>query len=263
MEQSVYDLSGDTVLELRLPAPNRPVLGKVRWGHPGALFSPAFWKAQAWYAKNRDKNAYLDYATGTSLSHEVAACLLGGHGITSEMAQAAFAALHEKRLLEPGVRDRRAKIETVLRIPRPLFPGERPVRYRFPAKKAEYLASALHRVSTERPPEAALDFRAWLRSFRGVGWKTASWITRNWKHSDDVAVIDIHVFRAGVIAGLFDGSESTIAARYPALEARFLEFARAINEEARRLDVLIWRTMKDSQHLGLRIFGAAALQSAA
>lgn len=263
MEQSVYDVIGDAVLELHLPSANSRLMGDIRWGHPGALFSPAFWKAQAWYAKNRDKNAYMDYATGTSLCHEVAACLLGGHGITSEMAQSAFAALHEKRLLEPGVRDRRTKIEAVLRIPRPLFPGERPVRYRFPAKKAEYLASALRRIATEQPPEGALDFRAWLRSFNGVGWKTASWITRNWKHSDSVAVIDIHVFRAGVIAGLFDGTEHTIATRYPELEKRFLAFARAIGEEARRLDVLIWRTMKDSQRLGLRIFGASALQPAA
>lgn len=34
-----------------------------------------------------------------------------------------------------------------------------------------------------------------------IGPKTASWIVRNYRKSDCVAIIDIHIHRAGLLAG--------------------------------------------------------------
>jgi thermostable 8-oxoguanine DNA glycosylase len=255
--QTIYDLLGDSVLELTLPSKDHPLSGGTCWGDAGVLFTPAYWKTQLWYAKNRNPLAYLDYATGTSLHDEVAACLLGGYGISAEMAQAAFAHLHQKGLLAPGKKRSAASIEKALRSPMRIGEKGRRIRYRFPQKKSGFIAAALNRLDREEPPAEAPAFREWLRSFDGIGWKTASWITRNWTHSNEVAVIDIHVFRAGVIAGIFQGgNEANLSARYPELEASFLHFSDALGEEARRLDVLIWRTMKDSARVGIGIFRA-------
>src|SRR5688572_13281380 len=130
--QVVTDLRNGNTLTLLLPSPEEQCLEGVPWGQAGVFFSPAFWKSRLWYATNVTTHAYLDYDTGENLHDEVAACLLGGHGITSEMAQAAYAALHARGLLTPGERRRHADIESVLLQPLSI-PGNRtPVRYRFP-----------------------------------------------------------------------------------------------------------------------------------
>lgn len=252
--QVITDFRNGNTRTLLLPAPDAPCIEGVSWGQAGVFFSPAFWKSRLWYATNAVSNAYLDYDTGETLHDEVAACLLGGHGITSEMAQAAYAVLHARGLLAPGARRRHADIESALLQPLRIPGKPTPVRYRFPNLKASYLVSALARLDQEEPPSGDFQFREWLRSMKGIGWKTASWVTRNWRHSNEVAVIDIHVFRACSIAGIFQGSEETISARYAALERRFLEFAHGINEEPRRLDVLIWRMTKDAGSMALAVY---------
>jgi thermostable 8-oxoguanine DNA glycosylase len=252
--QVVTDLRNGNTRTLLLPAADAPCLTGVPWGQAGVFFSPAFWKSRLWYATNASHDAYLDYDTGETLHDEVAACLLGGHGITSEMAQAAYAVLHSRGLLVPGAKRRRKDIESALLQPL-VIPGKRtPVKYRFPALKASYLALALDRLDQEAPPSGDFEFREWLRSMKGIGWKTASWVTRNWRHSNEVAIIDIHVFRACSIAGVFQGSEETISTRYAGLEQRFLEFAHAIKEEPRRLDVLIWRMTKDAGSMAIAVY---------
>lgn len=263
--QIIYDQIGEKTLSLSLPSENTPVMPGIRWGNAGALFSPAFWKAQLWYAENRNKLAYLDYATGESLHEEVAACLLGGHGISSELAQAAFHCLRGSGFLVPKRRPSIVVLERALRKPMRPLGAMRSIHYRFPVVKAKYLSSALQRLDDECPPVEPSAFRNWLQTFEGIGWKTASWITRNWMHSRTVAVIDIHVFRAGVIANLFEGTESSISRRYESLEHLFLKFAAALEVDTRQLDVLIWRTMKDAENLGLRIFrnSCGKMQSAA
>jgi len=264
MGQTVYDIIEDAVIRLDLPKTGDVLVDNMPWGDAGALFTPAYWKTQLWYAKNRNESAYLDYTTGTSLHEEVTACLLGGYGISAEMAQAAFVQLHKKGLLTPMQKRSPARIEKALRAPLQIAGSGQSARYRFPKKKSLFIASALNRLDCEQPPDNASEFRQWLLSFDGIGWKTSSWITRNWLHSNDVAVIDIHVFRAGVIAGIFHGgSETNLTSRYLELEEAFLRFAKALGEEARRLDVLIWRTMKDSERIGINIFRSITTSSEA
>lgn len=92
-----------------------------------------------------------------------------------------------------------------------------------------------------------------MLGFPGIGQKTASWVTRNWLDSNRVAIIDVHVFRAATVAGIFRGNE-IIARDYARLEERFLRFAEGIGIEARQLDVLMWRQMKDAGRFAIDRF---------
>lgn len=81
--------------------------------------------------------------------------------------------------------------------------------------------------------------REWLMTFRGVGPKTASWVVRNQYPDSDVAIIDIHVHRAAVKAGVFD-STWTPSRDYWTMEAAFLGWAKHGEVTAADLDAVIW-----------------------
>src|SRR5207248_10153124 len=75
--------------------------------------------------------------------------------------------------------------------------------------------------------------------------KTASWIARNWLDADDVSILDIHVVRAGRLAG-FLAPGLSVERDYLALEAQFLAFSKAVGVRASELDAVIWREMASS-----------------
>jgi thermostable 8-oxoguanine DNA glycosylase len=76
----------------------------------------------------------------------------------------------------------------------------------------------------------------------GVGPKTASWIVRNHLGSDAVAIIDVHLLRAGVIAGVFDPRWSA-SRDYFLLEDLFLAWADHGGVSAAALDAVVWADM--------------------
>jgi N-glycosylase/DNA lyase len=78
---------------------------------------------------------------------------------------------------------------------------------------------------------------------KGIGLKTASWITRNWRDSDRVAVIDIHIQRAGQHIGLFKNESPS--KNYFEMEQRFLVFADILGARASELDTIMWSHMKN------------------
>jgi thermostable 8-oxoguanine DNA glycosylase len=82
-----------------------------------------------------------------------------------------------------------------------------------------------------------------LMAFPGVGPKTASWIVRNLTGSNDVAILDVHVIRAGQTMGLFP-HEIRLPHDYEVLEDLFLKFANGIGVGAASLDALIWSQMR-------------------
>ncbi|MGK7863061.1 hypothetical protein [Falsiroseomonas sp. E2-1-a4] len=61
----------------------------------------------------------------------------------------------------------------------------------------------------------------------GIGPTTASWIARNWLGAASVAILDIHVIRAGQLIGLFE-QEVRLPRDYFGMERRFLDFAEAV-----------------------------------
>lgn len=229
------------IAEIELPAPDVEVLPGVQCGRPEEFLSPAYWAYQAsaeeviW-----DDSHGLD-ATA-SLWEQIVFCLLGGHGITFEMNRAAFHHLLDNNVFN-AIESEEAKIEALLT--EPVEVAGRHMRYRFPRIKAKYLAAAHQRMRSTPVPENALDLRAWLLQFKGIGPKTASWIVRNHLGSDDVAILDIHVLRAGRLAGIFTELDD-VQRHYFSMEDRFLQFARGLGVRASQLDIVMWQQMRRS-----------------
>lgn len=208
----------------------------VRWGQRWQVGTAAYWVALTQeYVRQRVVPPKQCHRIGRTLVEEVAACLLGGHGIHHTVGLAAFEAVRAAGLLDAPTTEE--EIEQVLRSP--LYIGEHTVHYRFPRQKAAFLSVALRRLHESPPPESAPALRAWLLELPGIGPKTSGWIVRNFHSSDDVAIIDIHILRAGVEAGVFDASW-TPARDYPLLEELFLAWAAAGGVNAGDLDEVVW-----------------------
>lgn len=241
MQQAVARF-GSTLKEIPLPDPGHEVLPGVPWGRFEHALTPAFWVVQAWMMEpdiNRE-----GFRLGQSLVEEVAACILGGYGIPAEMGLAAYArvrpSLDELAGLSPE--DARPRIEAMLATP--LMISGKPKRYRFATQKSGHLAGALgaaRRIDEAKLGDIAL--RDELRRLPGIGPKTASWIVRNRRGSDAVAILDIHVVRAGKIMGIFEQT-ADVNRSYLAMERRFLDFCTATPVRASVLDAAIWQTMR-------------------
>lgn len=241
-EQWATVSQGTMTVQLRLPSVDAQVVPGVRWGRVETSFTPAYWAYQV--MARRIEHRTIQNRLGSSLREEVGACLLGGHGIPAAVGLAAFQRLRSRGVFLPDVTMDAATIRELLA--EPLNVAARPVRYRFASQKAHYLAEALRRLTVD--PLTALAGRALrdaLMTFPGVGYKTASWITRNWDGSDDVAILDIHVLRAGMLAGFFDPALS-VERHYRQLEDQFLAFSQGLGVRASELDAVIWTDMMQS-----------------
>lgn len=246
MCQEVFGEFGGSTETLVLPDADEYVMDRILWGYHCALFTPAFWAALAWLDK-ADKR-YEAYRIGETLEEEVAACLLGGYGIPAEIGLAAFYRVRDAGMLNCYPPSEETFYQV---LSEPINIGRRKVRYRFAHQRSQYLSAALKKLYASRPPtQDDLAFRSWLLDMKGVGIKTASWITRNWLHSDRVAIIDIHVYRAGLLMGLYHSGEAP-AKNYFNMEQKFLALSRAIDVRASVLDALIWRQMKDAGNIPL------------
>lgn len=224
------------VYELILPAPCVSV-GEVAWGRFDELFTPAFWRGQVW--QHQLCGTYADNRLGRDLREELAACLLGGYGIPAALGLAAFHRVRELGLLADSTDER--SILTALE--QPLVVGERTRCYRFARQKSRQLAAALSGLQAINSELRDRQLRDALTSLPGVGLKTASWIVRNLRGSDAIAILDIHIVRACRLAEIFPQNLSP-ERHYSELEARFLAFARAIGAPASTLDALMWDYMR-------------------
>ncbi|MCL4784601.1 MAG: hypothetical protein KJZ70_16320 [Bryobacterales bacterium] len=250
--QTISAVLAGEVCHLHLPDPDDEVMRGVRWGAFDQLFSPAYWASQLWMLA--DNPEALTYKLGKTLKEETAACLLGGHGITAEMCLAAYDLLRVRGLLaKNGVTQR----EIAAALSEKLSYESRTFRYRFPNRKAEFLAPVLNALSNEVPPQDShSSFRRWFLRFSGIGLKTASWITRNWLNSCEVAILDIHVVRGGRLCRLFRRDQDP-SRHYLEMEAAFLDFARRIKVDAAKLDVLMWQQMRTATSISLPFLTAA------
>ncbi len=225
---------------LTLPGAQEEVVPGVPWGQFDNLFTPAFWYSQVWYQNACEQT--VNYRLGENLLEEIVACLLGGHGLPAEVGLAAFERIKCRSFLAG---DRCTQEDICVALMEPLTVGSRSVRYRFPQQRSRFVAAAINRMVDEEPPIANdLALREWLLTFSGIGPKTASWITRNFLDSDNVAILDIHIYRAGLLAGIFQ-ADQTVATHYEELEGRLIEFARALDTRLAVLDTLMWCHMRE------------------
>lgn len=209
----------------------------VEWGEPWMYESPAYWVARAEQMAPTDPRDDA-YRLGASLDEEVVACLLGGYGVTYELNVAAFCAVRDAGLIASKVAPDPELIVEQLARPLPLASG-RAARYRFPNQKSARIASALSRLKQEAAPDDPFVARKWLLSFNGIGPKTASWIVRNRWPDAEVAIVDIHVWRAATACGVFDPRWNPTR-NYWEMEAVFVEWARHGGVSAAALDATIW-----------------------
>lgn len=224
-----------------LPPPEAEVMPGVHWGLVEAFPTPAYWAYQV--LARRIEARPIKVRLGQSLSEEVGACLLGGHGIPARVGLLAFEHLKAKGAFENNPPE-----EATLRawLSEPMQVDGRNIRYRFASQKARYLATALKQLAQEQAPlESGRALRDWLVRIPGIGYKTASWVARNWLDADDVAILDIHILRAGVFARFLDPA-LTVERDYLQLEQQFLRFSTGLGVRPSELDAVIWLDMMAS-----------------
>jgi thermostable 8-oxoguanine DNA glycosylase len=225
------------VRQLEFPEAHEYLLPGIVWGRFDELLTPAYWRGQAW--QHAVLGTYSSLRLGSTLAEEVAACLLGGFGMRAEIGLRAYARLRERDLLSG-----RTSPEVLEgSLAEPFMSRSGPRRYRFPRQKARYLAGCLDQLAVFEEPSDDVQLRANLARLPGIGLKTASWIVRNRRESNAVAVIDVHILRAGRHLGLFAHADDP-QRDYLRLEQRFLSFSRALDVSASMLDGLMWDYMR-------------------
>lgn len=237
--QTVYARSEAGYVGRDLPSADDQLnINGLVWGYAEEIGSPAYWAAQAWMW---EVEAPTHYKLGRSLEEELIACLLGGYGIPAEVGLAAYERL---RLVNAEDPCRLLHEESVLELlADPLELNGKLVHYRFARQKSAYLAGsmrALRCVDREAPDRKLRDA---LTALPGIGPKTASWIVRNWRDSDSVSILDIHILRAGRMLQIFPEGKS-VERHYLELEEAFLDFAEAISVKASILDSVMWMNMR-------------------
>ncbi len=240
MTQTATVHSAALSVTVTLPCATQEVLPGVLWGDVAAFPSPAYWSFQTYAA--RVVGAPPRYQLGVNLVEEVAACLLGGHGIPAAVGLAAFRSLKSKKVFESPP----LPVDVLQDLlSEPMNVNDRSVKYRFAAQKARYLHAALKHLWTGQPPTDPQEVRSWLMEIPGIGYKTASWVVRNWLGSDKVAILDVHLLRVGRAINLFP-NHLTVERHYLALEELFLRLSRELGIRASELDAVIWAEMASS-----------------
>jgi thermostable 8-oxoguanine DNA glycosylase len=212
------------------------------YGREDQLLTPAYWK---WRCKVGQAEGHDYVSRSSSLREEVGFCLLGGFGVKMELNDAFFRHLQSNEVFEGGhiceesifeLLNQRIEVQGRLK------------KYRFPRQKAKRIADAMSMLEVDKLTALPdKEFRDAICKLPGIGPKTASWIARNWKGADNVAILDIHVLRAGHFIGIFD-RKAQLPRDYYDLEAQFLSFADLLDVPPSILDAVMWSDM--------RIFGS-------
>lgn len=241
MMQDGFVWDGFTMVRLEFPHEDEDVIRGVKWGSVCAFPSPAYWKYQV--LARRIQASQICYRLGRTLAEEVGACLLGGHGIPATVGLAAYEHLKYRGAFSGGAPD---EIDLLAWLGEPIKHGEKTIRYRFAKQKAKYLSAALSKLEREPAPiKSGKELRDWLLDVPGIGYKTASWIARNWLDADDVAILDIHVLRAGLLGGFFKNG-LTVEHHYLKIEEQFIALSHGLGIRASELDAVIWHEMMSS-----------------
>ena len=213
--------------------------------------------AAYWVDQTRQRPSFGGHRIGATLAEETAACLLGGYGMPASVGLAAFAAVRDAGLLRTASPPDWVELEAALREPIHVPGRARPVRYRFPRQRAHRLAAALAHLSNIGDHDSGPELRDALLRCPGIGPKTASWVARNWLGSDEVAVIDVHLRRAGLAAGFFCPLWR-LPAEYRLFERAFCAVARLGGVSAAAMDACIWDQLQYLGPAGRLVTGDAA-----
>lgn len=213
------------------------------WGEIWEFGSPSYWRHRYAELGEASRNSRL----GSDLREEIVACMLGGFGIPAEVALSAFDRIMKAEALKEPCPKAELLYE-LLSVPLTWVRWDGATesgRYRFARQRSIRIAQALHVYESRTPPKDEVVLRDWLLDLPGIGMKTASWIVRNHLNSDRVAIVDIHLRRAGNLARFFPITW-TLPKDYRRFEHAFLAFSRSIDARPSILDSLIWSDMRVS-----------------
>ncbi len=239
--QKAFIKVGKSLLQIDLPGEHEEVLPSVSWGNVAGFPTVAYWMYKV--LERRLTNSTVSYKLGNTLLEEVGACLLGGHGIPAEKGLAAYKHMKSMGAFDGSIYSADTLLEW---LSQPISLNSKTFKYRFAKQKSQYIHSAISMLASEAAPiESGQQLRNWLLDIKGVGLKTASWIARNWLDADDVAILDIHIYRAGILGGFFDQSMS-VERNYIELEDQFISLANSMGVKTAELDALMWYEMQQS-----------------
>lgn len=206
----------------------------------------------AWKERSTEYEALFSRCrplTECGLRQELIFCLLGGHGVSYELARSAtdvvmglcpFEVLCTTAelgsLLQAELRE--AKFD-----PRRKDGSLR--RYRYPTRKAELIAAAVGWVKDEGGLATQLgeirceqERRNWLCSCPGIGPKSASWLLRNSGHAEHLAILDVHVMRAMREAGRIGAVR--LPQDYDLAEECFVTWCKELGASVASFDLFLW-----------------------
>ena len=217
----------------------------------GRLYTKSYWGVQYYLA---EQSPY-SFRLGSTLLEEVVACLLGGYGLKAEMGLLAFHRMKNLRLIRSGV----TLEEIDDAISQPFKLNGRSVHYRFPHQKAKFIYTFLQRPDIgEFENIHGSTLRNKLMTVNGIGPKTASWIARNRGEGEDVAIVDIHIYRAGRLAGFID-PKWDIRKDYFKIEESFLEFCHSMDALPSKMDTIMWNQMKASSRRAIELLNLMSI----
>ncbi len=239
--QLIWIGRGEAARQIELPGELEEVLPGIKWGRPCSPVTPAYWAVRCRSPDEVEKDAFV--SPQDSLLEAVGFCLLGGFGIKYESNEAAYRRLKDCGVFDPNTNPTEDDIRKLL--VEPLIIEGRAVRYRFPNQRARRLLAMRQELADVRGLSKlnALELRAKLQRIEGVGPKTASWIVRNLRGSDEVAILDVHVIRACRAMNLFPDI-IRLPQDYDGLERRFLAFADGIGIRPSLLDAIMWTEVR-------------------
>ena len=221
------------------------ILSEIDCNEAGRRFTKSYWEVQYLL----DDTTCANYKLGSNLKEEVVACLLGGYGLKAELGLLAFHRIKNLRLIcqEASFED----IEDAISAP---FRWDgRDIHYRFSRQKAKYIYGFLQRSDIEEMEMmSGAKLRERLMTVKGIGPKTASWIARNQGNCEDVAIVDIHIYRAGRLAG-FVNPRWDMQKDYYKIEESFLDFCHSINALPSKMDSIMWNQMKESNRRAIEL----------
>ena len=211
----------------------------------GRRFTKSYWEVQY----HLDDSYYSNYKLGSNLKEEIVACLLGGYGFRAEIGLLAFHRIKNLRLIHSGVS--LEEIENA--ISAPFRWNGKDVHYRFSHQKSKYIFLFLQRNDIEEFESlCGSRLRDRLMTIKGIGPKTASWIARNNGNCEDVAIVDIHIYRAGRLAG-FVNPKWDMQKDYYKIEESFLDFCHSIKALPSKMDSIMWNQMKESNKRAIEL----------
>lgn len=240
MTQKIAYLIDQHVVRRELPDPTDLVMDGIRWGEHFNLFTPAYWVSQVWMHR-LDEQDHSPYFSRRELPEEIVFCMLSGFGVTAELATAAFHAC-----ADAGLISKRSTLASEWQavLSEPMQVGARTIKYRYPNQKAKFLANAMEAwIEGKIDQTSGKSLRDSLLKIKGCGHKTAGFIARNFLDSDDIAILDIHIVRAGFLFDLYCAQDQ-VHRQYLEMEAKYLTFCEAVGVRPAVLDCLIWDQMR-------------------